>query len=418
MTEKSETAAGESTAIRKYPQMLRRYQHLLELTADLAATVDLERLLERIVVAAQDLTESEGASLLLYDASSDSLYFEAATGMLVEGVGLTAIPAEHSIAGWVYKHGEPLVSEDVLSDTRFFREIDVLTKFKSRSILCVPLRTKNEALGVIEAVNKIEGSFSAEDVQILQTLAAQAAISIENRELFKQSDLVAEIVHELRTPLASLTAAAHLLQRNDLPSDQHRKLSQTILSEVRRLNEMATDFLELARLESGRARIQREPVHLGGLIGECLEVIRPQASAKEIELRTDIDPSLAPVYGDRSLLKQLLLNLLTNAIKYNAAGGWVEVGISRKDDDVIMQVSDNGPGIAPEHQKHLFERFFRVPMQEDQEITGTGLGLAIAKSIAESHQASIEVDSTPGEGSTFHVRLPAGPPPTVTRPRE
>jgi GAF domain-containing protein len=232
MTEKSKTAAGEHTAIRKYPQLLRRYQHLLELSTDLAATVDLETLLQRIVVAAQDLTDSEAASLLLYDSASDSLYFEAATGMLVEGVGLTAIPAEHSIAGWVFKHEEPLVSEDVLSDTRFFREIDVLTTFKTRSILCVPLRTKNKALGVIEAVNKREGGFSAEDVQILQTLAAQAAISIENRELFKQSDLVAEIVHELRTPLASLTAAAHLLQRNDLPGDQHQNMSQTILSEV------------------------------------------------------------------------------------------------------------------------------------------------------------------------------------------
>lgn len=418
MAAKSRTAVGEHTAIRKYPQLLRRYQHLLELTADLAATVDLETLLQRIVIAAQDLTESEAASLLLYDSSSDSLYFEAATGVLVEGVGQTTVPAEHSIAGWVFKHGEPLVSGDLLSDTRFFREIDVLTKFKTNSILCVPLRTKNETLGVIEAVNKHDGSFSDEDVQILQTLAAQAAIAIENRELFKQSDLVAEIVHELRTPLASLTAAAHLLQRNDLPQGQHQNLSQTILSEVRRLNDMASDFLELARLESGRARIQREPVHLGGLIGECLEVIRPQASAKQVELRTDIDLSLTPVYGDRNLLKQLLLNLLTNAIKYNRVGGWVEVGVGRLDEEVVMQVKDNGQGIAPEHQRHLFERFFRVPGQEGQEITGTGLGLAIAKRIAESHQASIEVQSKLGEGSTFSVRLPAEPPSTITRPRD
>ncbi|MCH8093462.1 MAG: GAF domain-containing protein [Chloroflexi bacterium] len=396
---------------------MKRYQRLLELTSDLAATFDLDTLLQRIVVAARELTDSEASSLLLYEKQTHSLYFEAATGALVDGVGQRAIPADNSIAGWVFTHGEPILSQDVLNDPRFYREMDALTQFETQSILGVPLRTKDKILGVIESVNKTEGIFTDEDVQILQTLAAQAAIAIENSQLFMQSDLIAEIVHELRTPLAALTAASHLLQRSDLPADQRTKLSQTILNEVQRLNDLTTDFLELSRLESGRTHFEREPVHLGGLVQESLEVVRAQAESKEIKLETEIDPSLTPVHGDRKILKQLLLNLLTNAIKYSPPESVVTVVLRSEGNEVLMEVRDTGRGISPEDQKRLFQRFYRAGNAQD-EVQGTGLGLVIAKRIAESHEGSISVESTLGKGSTFTVRLPERPSTgATTRPR-
>lgn len=408
---------GPETAIRNYPKLLSRYQRLLELTSDLAATFDLDTLLQRIVVAARELTDSEASSLLLYEKQTHSLYFEAATGALVDGVGQRAIPADNSIAGWVFTHGEPILSQDVLNDPRFYREMDALTRFETQSILGVPLRTKDKVLGVIESVNKTEGIFTDEDVQILQTLAAQAAIAIENSQLFMQSDLIAEIVHELRTPLAALTAASHLLQRSDLPADQSTKLSQTILNEVQRLNDLTTDFLELSRLESGRTHFEREPVHLGGLVQESLEVVRAQAESKEIKLDTEIDPSLTPVHGDRKILKQLLLNLLTNAIKYSPPESVVTVALRSEGNEVLMEVRDTGRGISPDDQKRLFQRFYRAGDAQD-EVQGTGLGLVIAKRIAESHEGSISVESTLGKGSTFTVRLPERPSTgATTRPR-
>jgi len=412
------TPSTES-AVRKYPRLLLRFQRLLDLTSDLASTFDLDTLLQRIVVAARELTDCEASSLLLYDQQSHSLYFEAATGALVGGVGQRAVPADNSIAGWVFTHGQPLLSDDVMSDQRFFREIDALTRFETRSILGVPLKTKNKVMGVIESVNKVQGRFDEEDVQILQTLAAQAAIAIENSQLFKQSDLIAEIVHELRTPLASITAAAHLLQRPELPAERHRSLTHTMLSEVQRLNDLATDFLELSRLESGRVHIQREPVHLGGLVQECLEVVRPQAQSRQLELKTEMDPSIAPVHGDRRLLKQLLLNLLTNAIKYNRTGGQVVVSLRSASAEVVMSVQDTGRGIDPGDVAHLFERFYRVrEVEAEAEVPGTGLGLAIARRIAESHQGEITIESQLGQGSTFSVHLPAESLATVsTRPR-
>lgn len=401
--------AREESAIRNYPQLLRKYARLLEISSQLVSTFELNTLLNSIVEAARELTSSESASLLLYDNQTNQLHFEAATDRLMEGIGRTAVPLDNSIAGWVHANGEPLVVDDALSDPRFFREVDVLTELQTRTILGVPLLSKGKSFGVIEAVNKTQGRFNDEDVRLLQTLAAQAAIAIENSRLFQQSDLIAEMVHELRTPLSSLTAAAHLLQRPDLPDDQRSKLSKTVHDEVQRLNGMATDFLELARLESGRVRFTREPVHLGGLIGECIEIVRPQAEAEGVVVVSELDGSLTPVPGDRVRLKQLFLNLLTNAIKYNRPDGEVIVKLARlEDDNVQVSVSDTGLGIPDESLDHVFDRFYRVPAQEAR-IGGTGLGLPIAKRIAEAHKGSIEVESELGVGSTFRVALPAAP---------
>ncbi len=403
----SDRSAREISAITNYPRLLKRYARLLEIASELVSVLDLSTLLQHIVNAAQELTESEGASLLLYDPQTHYLYFQAATGPLDEQEKQTAIPAESSIAGWIFTNNKPLLVEDAMSDPRFFREVDVITRFKTRSILGVPLRAKEKTLGVIEVVNKLEGTFQEMDLRLLQSLGAQAAIAIENSRLFQQSDLVAEMVHELRTPLAALTAAAHLIQRPELEDDQREKLSRTMYSEVQRLNDMATDFLDIARLESGRISFVREPVHLEGLIRECLEIIRPQAEAERITLATEIDRSLEPVPGDRNRLKQLLLNLLTNAIKYNRQRGQVLVTLRNKGDELLLSVKDTGKGIPPESLPRVFDRFYRVPDQESGTV-GSGLGLAIAQRIAKNHNGIIEVESVLDQGSTFTLRLPQG----------
>jgi signal transduction histidine kinase len=390
-----------------YERLLRRYDQLHELFSSLAATLDLDVLLHRIVEAARVLTECEAVSLLLYDPQSQNLYFEAATDLLIEGLGRKAVPTDNSIAGWIFTHSEPLLVEDALKDPRFFREVDVITRFQTSNILGVPLRTKEKekTLGVIEAVNKLEGKFDGEDLRLLQTLAAQAAIAIENTTLFQQNDLVAEMVHELRTPLTALTAVANLLQRPDLPQEQRMQLASTLNKEVKRLNGMTTDFLELAKLETGRSRFFREPVHLGGLIEECIEILRLQAEEEQISMEVSLDRAISPVFGDRNRLKQVFLNLLTNAIKYNTKGGKVNVRLSRGDEQVVVEIQDTGHGIPPESLPFIFDRFYRVPEQETA-TPGTGLGLAIAKRIIESHDGTISAKSTLNKGSTFNIQLP------------
>ncbi len=401
---KSRSAKDES-AIRNYPRLLKRYARLLDVSSELVSTLEQGTLLQHIAEVARELTTSEASSILLYDPQTNHLYFEAATGPLKEGFSRSAVPTDNSIAGWIFTNRKPLLVEDTKTDSRFFADIDLQTNYLTRSILGVPLQTKDKTIGVIEVLNKKQGTFVEDDQLILRSLAAQAAIAIENTRLFQQSDLIAEMVHELRTPLAALLAAAHLLQRPDLPSEQSTKLSQTIFCEVQRLNDMTTDFLELARLESGRAKFEREPVYLEGLIMECLEIVRPQADEQKVTLKTEFDRSLTPVHGDRNRLKQLVLNLLTNAIKYNDPGGTVMVSLQREDGTLVFSVEDTGCGIPKESLPHIFERFYRVPDRE-KDIKGTGLGLVIAKRIARNHQGDIEVESELGKGSIFKLRLP------------
>ena len=226
------------------------------------------------------------------------------------------------------------------------------------------------------------------------------------------SDLIAEIVHELRTPLNALVAAAHLLRRPELNPEQQAQLSQTISSEVSRLNEMATDFLEYSRLESGRVQLQRESIDLAGLVRECAEVIRPQAQADNLQLKLKLDSGLPVIQGDRNRLKRLLLNLLTNAIKYNQPDGAITVRGSKSGYNVHLQIIDDGIGIPEDQLPNIFERFYRAPRYEGR-VGGTGLGLAIAKRITQSHGGEIWVESKVGQGSTFHVKLPLEP---STRP--
>ncbi|MCH7586982.1 MAG: GAF domain-containing protein [Chloroflexi bacterium] len=387
-------------------RLLQRFARLLEFSTELASTLDIEILLNRIVEAARELTECEAVSLLMYDPQDRQLYFQAATDLLSDGLGRSAVPMDSSIAGWIFTHNEPLIVDDTLQDPRFFKEVDILTKFQTRSILGVPMRTKKTTLGVIEAVNKEHGPFTQEDRQLLETLAGQSAIAIENTMLFQQSDLVAEMVHELRTPLTGLTAVANLLQRENLPENQRITLAQTLNVEVLRLNEMTTDFLELAKLESGRTRFNREPVHLGGLVEECLQIIQPQAKEEKITMDVHVDRSITPVHGDRKGLKQVLLNLLTNAIKYNVKGGRISVRLKRKSKSLFLSIQDTGRGIPEDSLPYIFDRFYRVPTQSG-EASGTGLGLAIAKRIIESHGGKIMVESRVGEGSTFSIQLPS-----------
>jgi len=388
-------------------ELVKRYDRLLEMTLDLASTFNLTSLLQIIVSAAKELTNSQAAALLLHDPQRNQLYFEAATEQLRSDDTFIAIPLENSIAGWIFHNRKPLRLDDTSSDPHFFREVDLVTSARAASILGAPLLTKDKILGVIEAVNKLQGTFDQHDERVLQALAAQAAIAIENTRLFKQSDLIAEMVHELRTPLSALSAAVHLLQRSELEEEQRRKIGHTIHGEVQRLNEMTTNFLELSRLESGRVRFEREPIYLEGLVRECIEILRIQADNENIALETDIDRGVPTVSGDRGQLKRLLLNLMTNAIKYNDSGGWVRVSIHTQDGTLRMTVEDNGRGIPAESLAHLFDRFYRVPEQEAR-TAGTGLGLAIARRIVQAHGGSIEVESEVGKGTRFIVLLPAG----------
>ena len=232
--------------------LLGRYRRLAEISRNLASTVDLNILLNRITEAAAHVCASEAASILLYDEKEGQLYFESATNLeepLMRGL---IVPVEGSIAGWIVTNQQPIIIHDTQNDPRHFAQIGKATNVTTTSLLGVPLIAKDKVIGALEAINKREGQFSQDDQEILMDLGAQAAVAIENARLFQQSDLIAEMVHELRTPLASLRTASHILLHKDINRDQLDKVVGIIDTETTRLIEMTTSFLDLARLESGR----------------------------------------------------------------------------------------------------------------------------------------------------------------------
>jgi signal transduction histidine kinase len=388
--------------------MLARYERLMDISMQLNSTLDLASLLRKIISAAKELTNTEAASILLIDPGTGELRFEIASNINPHEIEKIVVPMEGSIAGWIVTHGEPRVIEDVTKEPGWSRSVDDTIEFHTRNLLGVPMRTHKKVIGCLQAVNKLgAGKFDEDDITTLTVLASQAAIAVENARLFQQSDFIAEMVHELRTPLAALKASTVLLLRPDLPSARGRDIVTTIQNETERLIRLTSEFLDLARLESGRTRLDLTRFDLRELLSESVEVVLPQANAKGVDIA--IKSERFTVAADRGKVKQVLLNLLTNAIKYNRENGHIIILATEVENQdkpfVQIAVKDTGFGISKEHQKHMFEKFFRVA--DTAGFTqGTGLGLAIAKHIVEAHGGQITLESEAGVGSTFFITLP------------
>lgn len=384
---------------------------LLEIGPYLHATLDLRKLLGFVMNVAVELVAAEDAAVLLLNDATNQLQFEATTRSAISREVI--VPLEASIAGWVVVNGRSLRLKNAQDDPRFTNTVDKELLYGLQTLLAVPLRTDTGThLGALLLLNKKEKlkEFTKNDQHTIEALAVQAVVALNNARLFAQSDLLAEIIHELKTPMMAISTATGLLMRPDLPNDKHTELLQMIQRESLRLSEMTQDFLDFARLESGRVRLTVKPVNLIALVDEVVDISQPQAAARDIEIQTRL-PGTADFHseltisGDESRLKQVLLNLVSNAVKYNNDHGIVTISAKRYGNEVCLSVADNGVGIESQDLPHLFERFYRVPDQE-RGSEGSGLGLAISKKLVEQHNGRIAVESTPGEGTIFRVHLP------------
>lgn len=406
----SASPAEPVVTLSSYQRLMARYERLMEISRKLNSTLDLGTLLRHIVDAATELTNTELASILLIDPSTGQLRFEASSNLTRAEMEAIPVPLDSSLAGWVVTHDEPVLVSDARSDKRWFPRVDKTTKVITRNLLAVPMALQNKPIGVVEAINKRgDTPWTEDDVNSLMMLATQAAIAIQNARLFQQNDFIAEMVHELRTPLAALKASTALLMRPNLPPTMRDEIVLTMQQETDRLTTLTNDFLDLARLESGRSPIACSVFDVRELLEECLVLVSPRAAERGITITLAGESSLA--HADRNKIKQVMLNLLTNAIKYNREQGAIVCAIAAhpptSDTPPLLQVSvrDTGPGISPEHQARVFEKFFRVP-ETAGDIPGTGLGLVISKRIIEAHGCELWLESEVGVGTTFFFTLP------------
>ena len=381
------------------------YRRLIEIARDLASTLDLDILLERIVHAAAEVSGSEAASILLYDNLTRQLYFQVATNLDEPTMRGLVVPLEGSIAGWIVINRKAVRITDAHEDERFFGTVDQMTGRPTHSLLGVPLITKNKVVGVLEALNKEKGKFTEGDESMLTVLGAQAAVAIENARLFQQSDLISEFVHELRTPLASLSTATYLLLRPEMSREQQEQIIHNIHNETLRLNSLASSFLDLARLESGRVQFRKTVFSIADLLYECKDIMSSKADEEKVQVRIEAPDGLPTFDADRDKVKQVVLNLLSNAIKYNRENGQVVLRAGASDDETFICVEDTGLGIPEDALAHLFEKFYRVRETEGK-AAGPALGLSICKQIVQGHGGRMEVKSKLGSGTSFTVHLP------------
>jgi two-component system, OmpR family, sensor kinase len=220
----------------------------------------------------------------------------------------------------------------------------------------------------------------------------------------RQAQFTADASHELRTPLAVIRSQAELALSRPREAREYQEALRACLRATTRMTDLVEGLLTLARTDAGMSGTSRERLDLGRIAADATELCRSLADEKQVRLATELHS--VHVIGDPEALSRVVANLVVNAIQYNRPDGEVHLTVASEGAEAILSVRDTGPGIPPEHQEQLFERFYRADKARSRETGGSGLGLAIAKTIVESHGGSIGFTSDPGKGSTFWVRLP------------
>jgi signal transduction histidine kinase len=333
------------------------------------------------------------------------------------GLDMDETPREVSFCTHALDQSDVFVVNDARLDERFADNPFVTSDPSIRFYAGAPLVTaRGHALGTLCVIDRQPRELSDQQREALRALSratmAQLELHRHNehlRELDRlKDDFVAVVSHELRTPVSAIHGYVELLLDDEAGAlgDAQQQFVRIIGRNSDRLLGLVEEMLLLAEAEAGGLSLERRRVDLGAIVSEAVESFRPAATAEQVSLRSAGARGVL-VDGDPRRLAQIVDNLVSNALKYTPGGGDVAAHTERRDGEVILEVTDTGIGIPSDDLPRLFSRFFRTSAAQDAAIPGTGLGLAITQALVSSHGGVIEVDSEPGAGSTFRVRLPA-----------
>ena len=420
-TERAERRAQEAEALRD--QIGRRADQLEAVNRcgrALASSLDPDEAFQRFLAEARTAFEFEQIALVPVDG--DRAYVLGNAGAEADTVFAkgTSRAVAGSIIADVLASRQTIVRDDMAASPEYPEE-DELVRIGLRSRVVAPLALADRTLGVLSVSRARPHAFARDEVDMISLLGREAATAVENMRAFEaertaaeelrrlsalRADFVSLVSHELRTPMAAVIGSAATLRTRwrTLTPEQRESFLALIEEETARLAALIGDVLDTSRLDAGTFTYTFGDVDVEELVRETAAVA--DLGQEETAVRAEVDPALPPVHGDRERLRQLLLNLVTNAVKYTVPGDEVTLRASVDDGAVAVSVHDNGPGIAPEDQRLIFEKFGRAKTGAGSK-PGAGLGLFIARSIAEAHGGSLDVFSEAGEGATFTVRLPA-----------
>ena len=393
---------------------------LVELSVILNSTLDPDELLQQITATATELLDCEAASILLYDEKNPRLYFAAATGSDPAELAKIPVPIEGSLAGTIFRTNQPMILKDVEQDPRHYSNVGDQIKFKIKTLLGVPMPIKDRNVGVLEAVNKRDGEFTARDVAILSVTAAHAAIAINNarmlqatRQALKQvqeanevkNNFLALASHELRTPLGIIMGYSQFLKEDT--KDETSELADQVLNAARQMRSLLDEMSNLTMLKADTMSLKLQRVAMQDVLTFACEGIKEIASTRDQKLVFAFPEEPFHVNVDIDKTSLALVNLLNNAIRFSPQGSTITVGTVAEGDQVLAWVQDQGIGIAADKLEKIFEEFYQIEPPNTRRYGGLGIGLTIAKGIIEAQDGRIWAESEgPGGGATFKLLLP------------
>jgi GAF domain-containing protein/anti-sigma regulatory factor (Ser/Thr protein kinase) len=415
-----ETRTGELT------QSVEQLTALGEVSRAVSSTLDVETVLDTIVSRASQLAGAAGCSIYEYDEGTEQFELRATHHDDTEFVeALRAVPLRkgEGLMGRAAEMREPVQIPDITQPGAYQSSVrDTLLRFGYRALLSVPLLREDQIIGSLSFTRKAPGEFPPEVIDVLKTFATQSALAIQNARLFREiadksaqleaasrhkSEFLANMSHELRTPLNAIIGFSEILAEKMFGeiNEKQTEYLQDILESGRHLLSLINDILDLSKIEAGRMELELAEFDLPSALENALVLVRERASRRGIRLGSTIDPRLGMIGGDERKVKQVLLNLLSNALKFTPEGGRIDVGARLDGDMAEVSVADTGIGIAPADQAAVFEEFRQVGTA-DKKAEGTGLGLALSRKFIELHGGKIWVQSEVGRGSTFTFTLP------------
>ena len=401
----------------RHQQLLR----LVELSVTLNSTLDLDELLQLITETATDLLNCEAASILLYDQKNPRLYFAAATGSDPAELAKIPVPMEGSIAGTIFRTNQPMIQNHVEQDPRHYANVSDQVKFKTRTLLGVPMPIKDRVVGVLEAINKNnDGEFSQSDVAILSVTAAHAAIAINNARLLQQTKQALEKVtetnsikshflalasHELRTPLGIIIGYASFLQ--DEAKGELSDHANQVLNAAAQMRSILDQMNNLTLLQADEMEMHPTKIPIQDILNSACEELMYSIARRNLVLTYAFDDDPIYVNVDQEKTTLAFVNLLNNAIRFSPEGGQIVIGATQQGDDVTAWVQDNGIGIPVDKLQKVFEEFYQIEPPNTRHYGGLGIGLTIAKGLFEVQGGKLWAESEGlGKGSTFKVLLP------------
>jgi GAF domain-containing protein len=391
----------------------------------LSSTLELETVLTTIVQRAIELSGADGGSVYEYDDTAEEFRLRATRNFeeeLVEaartmrrGEGALGRVAEQRGAIQIPDISDPAVYQSSVRET--------LLRTGYRAVLALPLLRDDRLVGALVIGRKSVGQFAPGVVDLLTTFANQATLAMQNARLFREladksrqlevasqhkSEFLANMSHELRTPLNAIIGFSEVLSERMFGelNEKQEEYSKDIHASGQHLLSLINDILDLSKIEAGRMELELTDFDLPQAIDNALILVRERAGRRGITLEHSVDERLGEIRGDERKVKQVLLNLLSNALKFTPDGGRVEVRAGIVDGMAEVSVTDTGVGIAPEDQAAIFEEFRQVGTA-DKKAEGTGLGLTLCRKFVELQGGRIWVKSQLGAGSTFTFTIPA-----------